>query len=100
MQIPMPIHRDRHGREIKNYDDPADNLPQQVVLPFYGKTVDVDGLTDARRPSVRYIGKATLVFDNLYKCLAIVSGTLCVVEVTITPHDRSIFPSGLHQPVG
>jgi hypothetical protein len=48
--------------------------------------VSVDGLRDAKRPEgIRYMGKATRQPDGKYHCLAIVGGTLCVVEVTLTP---------------
>lgn len=63
--------------------------PTQLGLPFYGRFVDVDGMTDpVRGEGVRYMGKATHVFDDVYWCLAAVSGALCVVEVTIRPHDQ------------
>lgn len=45
--------------------------------------VDVDGLCDARHPSVRYIGKATLQENGKFICLADMLGMLCVVEVNL-----------------
>lgn len=100
MQIPKQVHRDRYGREIKDYDDPAGcALPKQVALPFYGRTIDVDGYVDEGRPGIQYIGKASHVFDSTYRCLAIVSGVLCAVEVTIRPHDQTVFPSELPRPI-
>ncbi len=59
-------------------------LPQQIALPFYGKTLDVDELCDPKHPEViQFMGVATHVFDNVYRCLANVGGALCVVEVTV-----------------
>lgn len=51
--------------------------------------VDIDGYFDERQ-QIRYIGKATRIFENKYRALAVlygplVGGALCVVEVTITP---------------
>lgn len=63
-------------------------LPQQLGLPFYGKTIDVDGIQDSTRPGIEYWGVARHVFDDTYRCLANVGGTLCAVEVTIRPHDH------------
>lgn len=64
----------------------CDNESKQLGLPFYGKIIDVDGLDDPKgRGQIRYIGKATHVFDNVYRCLATVGSSLCVVEVTVAP---------------
>ncbi len=61
------------------------HFPTQLGLPFYGKELDVDGVIDAQsKGCVQYIGKATHVFDNTWRCLANVEGALCVVEVRIT----------------
>ena len=58
----------------------------QLGLPFYGKFIDVDGLKDPKYgDGIRYMGKATHVFDNVYRCLAVVAGAICVVEVTVSP---------------
>lgn len=56
----------------------------QLPLPFYGKVIDVDGMRDSRCEGITYWGKATCVFDDVYRCLANVGGTLCVVEITVT----------------
>ena len=45
-------------------------------------TIDVDGMVD--RHGIKFIGLATLMGDGSYRCLADVSGCLCVVEVKIT----------------
>lgn len=66
------------------------HLPKQLGLPFYGNHLDIDGLQDAKREDVRYIGKATHVFDGTFRCLAIVCGALCIVEATITPSSRML----------
>ncbi len=63
------------------------HLPKQVALPFYGRQLDVNGLADGRGRDIEYLGKAVHVFDNIYRCLAIVGGMLCVVEVTIAAHE-------------
>jgi hypothetical protein len=56
---------------------------RQLGLPFYGKTIDVDRMRASNCDGIEYWGKATHVFDNVYRCLANVGGTLCVVEVTV-----------------
>jgi len=72
-----------------NTQDVSDRAAcRQLGLPFYGKSIDVDGLDDPKsQGQIRYIGKAAHVFDNLYWCLANVGGSLCVVEVSITPAE-------------
>ena len=86
MQIPA-------GSRVRVYDgsvrqEPLEK-PVQLGLPFYGKVVDVDGMTDPKYgEQIRYMGKATHVFDDVYWCLANVGGTLCAVEVTIRSHDH------------
>jgi hypothetical protein len=60
-------------------------LPLQVGLPFYGREVDVDGFVDLKyKGGVVYMGKASHVFDNTYRCLAVCGGALCIVEASIT----------------
>lgn len=86
MQVPIPERHDRFGR-IEPTDRRVFERPVQLGLPFYGKDVLVDGIVDEAR-QISYLGKATHVFDNLYKCLAVVGGALCVVEVTISFHDH------------
>lgn len=87
MQIPQPS-RVRLSEYHSLRQQPLEK-PVQMGLPFYGRTVDVEGMTDpVRGESVRYMGKATHVFDDVYWCLAVVGGALCVVEVTIRPHDQ------------
>lgn len=56
----------------------------QPGLPFYGATIDVDGVQDPRCPEIQYWGKATHVFDNVYRCYANVGGNLCIVEITVS----------------
>lgn len=53
--------------------------------------IDLDGYFDEPK-QVRYIGKATRVSGNLYRCMAIVAGALCVVEATITHGTPEIKP--------
>lgn len=60
------------------------DVPQQLPLPFYGETIDVDGITDPQCDSITYWGKATCVFDNVYRCYANVGGNLCIVEITVS----------------
>lgn len=50
--------------------------------------IDVDGVKDPKR-DITYIGKATKV-DGKWICLANVEGTLCRVEITITPPPEDI----------
>lgn len=47
------------------------------------KLVDLDGHIDAK--GIEYIGKASLQANGLYKCMAVVEGCLCIVEVKLTP---------------
>jgi hypothetical protein len=44
--------------------------------------IDVDGYVDAR--GIRYLGKAILMGDGTWRCLADIDGRLCRVECTIT----------------
>lgn len=60
----------------------------QLPLPFYGKTIDVDGVRDPKRDQITYWGKATCIFDNVYRCYADVCGNLCIVEITVTELPR------------
>ena len=86
MHLPIPTRIDWRGVPVRQRWRTEDESPQ-LGLPFYGKTVDVDKLCDPKYPEgIQYWGKATHVFDNVYRCLANVGGTLCVVEVTISPH--------------
>lgn len=72
-------------RDLQQLELPiAKTRAQQLPLPFYGKTIDVDGLRDAKCPDVTYWGKATCVFDNTYQCYANVNGVLCAVQVLVT----------------
>ncbi len=65
---------------------------EQLGLPFNPAIIDLDGIEDPKyKGQVRYIGKASLIFDNSYRCLANVGGALCVVEATIT---RGAEPAG------
>jgi len=57
---------------------------QQMRFPFDGpQKVDLDGRWDDKT-DVRYIGMATLQGDGKYRCLADVSGLLCVVVVNLS----------------
>lgn len=72
-------------RDLQQLELPVSRTPtQQLPLPFYGETIDVDGLRDAKCPDVTYWGQATCVFDNTYQCCANVNGVLCVVEISVT----------------
>jgi len=62
--------------------DPA-RPPEQMPLPFYGATIDVDGMHDPKCDQITYWGKATCVFDNVYRCYANVGGNLCIVEISV-----------------
>lgn len=44
--------------------------------------LDLDGRTDEAK-QVRYIGKARKQDDGSWRCLADVSGCLCLVEVSV-----------------
>ncbi len=57
---------------------------EQLALPFYGKSVNVDGTHDPKCAQITYWGKAVHLFDNIYRCYASVWGTVAIVEVTIT----------------
>jgi hypothetical protein len=50
---------------------------------LFGDEVDLDGYFDEPK-QVRYIGKAKRIYENQYQCLAVVGGSLCLVEATIT----------------
>ncbi len=57
---------------------------QQLSLPLYGPSeVDIDKRRDDKK-DIQYIGKAILQGDGKYRCLADVSGMLCVVVVNLT----------------
>lgn len=45
-------------------------------------TFDLDGYIDKK--GIRYIGEATRQEDGTWRCLAVVDGALCIVEVLIT----------------
>ena len=46
---------------------------------------NLEGHVDAR--GIRYLGEAALMGDGTWRCLAVVSDCLCVVEVRLTfPH--------------
>jgi len=60
-------------------------LPLQTALPYYGKEISVEGLRDRQDDQIEYLGKAHHVFDNVYRCLAVVHGSLCVVEISAHP---------------
>ena len=87
MQIQVPS-RVKVGEYRVKQDGHELQTPLQLGLPFYGKSFSVEGMTDAKYgEQIRYIGRAVHVFDTTYRCLAAVGGALCVVEVTIRPHD-------------
>lgn len=47
--------------------------------------VDVDRRWDNQHEGIQFLGNATLQPNGMYRCLANVYGSLCVVEVRITP---------------
>jgi hypothetical protein len=57
---------------------------EQLPLPFFGQTIDVDGMKDPKCDQITYWGKAVCVFDNVYRCYANVGGTMAIVEITVT----------------
>lgn len=95
MQIPIPskfrvqaYDGTGYSMEVAGRQRRQLEMPAQLGLPFYGKTVDIDGMRDAKYgDQIQYMGKATHVFDDKYWCVAAVGGALCAVEVTIRPHD-------------
>jgi len=88
VQIPVPTRLDWTGRAI---EPQGMYLPLQAGLPFYGREISVDGYVDETK-DVKYMGVAVHVFDDVYRCIAIISGCMCVVEVKIRPHDH-VLPS-------
>jgi hypothetical protein len=52
-----------------------------------GTEINVDGMHDAK--GVRFLGKATLMGDGTWRCLADVGGALCRVEVKITFQEKT-----------
>jgi hypothetical protein len=56
----------------------------------------VDGLTDPQNDQIVYIGTATRQYDGMYRCLASVGGSLCIVEVKLTVNCSG--PSGTTGP--
>jgi hypothetical protein len=44
--------------------------------------IDIDGYVDAR--GIRYLGRAKKMDDGTWRCVADVSGSMCLVEVKIT----------------
>lgn len=56
---------------------------EQMPLPFYGATIDVDGMRDPKCDWITYWGKATCVFDSVYRCYANVDGSLYIVEINV-----------------
>lgn len=46
--------------------------------------VDLDGCIDEAR-NIRYIGKATQMYDGTWRVLASIGGCLCIVQVSIRP---------------
>lgn len=63
--------------------DPTPIPPGQLPLPFYGKTINVDGMKDPECDQITYWGQATCVFDDIYQCYATVGGTVCIVDITV-----------------
>jgi hypothetical protein len=51
-----------------------------------GNSVSVDGLVDDH--GIRYMGLAHEMSDGTWRCLAVVGGSLCIVEVTVTQGVR------------
>lgn len=50
------------------------------------KTLKVEGMIDARG-RIEFKGEAQRMEDGTWRCLAVVEGALCIVEVKIRPQD-------------
>jgi len=58
---------------------------EQLPLPYYGKTIDMDGKRDPVHQDVQYLGQATIVFDNTYRVRADIGGVYEVeVEIIVS----------------
>lgn len=58
----------------------------------------VDGLIDRR--GIRYLGIATRQPDGTWQCLADVGGSLCRVEVKLTPDPNDVEYVGSLEAIG
>jgi hypothetical protein len=69
-------------------DAPDEEEGEMTQLELRTQTeFDVDGHVDAK--GIRYIGKAVLMGDGTWRCLANVGGALCRVEVKITFQEKA-----------
>lgn len=86
------LDEEEAGESRENASDLLE-APEQLGFAWCGRQVLVDGITDPKYgEGIRYIGLATHVFDDIYRCVAVAGGALCVVEVTIRLHD-DVLPS-------
>lgn len=56
----------------------------ELMAPANAVEIDIHDRVDEAK-GIRYIGKARLGFDGLWRCLADVGGALCLVEITVRP---------------
>lgn len=56
----------------------------EVTASVGATELDVDGCVDGAT-GIRYIGKARKTFDGCWRCLADVGGSLCLVELRVSP---------------
>lgn len=66
---------------LADFEGQRVRLTVEAIAP---DEVDIDGVVDERQ-HIRYIGKAMRQPDGTYIALAAVNGSLCRVELTITP---------------
>lgn len=76
------------GETHRKLDLPPPETP--VSLPWLSdgdvkpaeprREIDVDGMADRNHPEISFIGKATLMTNGKWRCLANVSGMMCLVE--------------------
>ncbi len=78
------MHREYTRQVLSLMIGDVPSSSEQIPLPFFGKTIDVDGMKDPNCEWITYWGKASHVFDNVYRCYAHVGGTLAIVEITVT----------------
>ena len=63
------------------------NDAQLELRPRDPRRVDVDGVVDGRHSGIRFIGEAVEQLDGTFRALADVEGSLCLVEVKISPKE-------------
>lgn len=64
-----------------------DSLMVEATASVDTSEIDLDGLVD-EATGIRYLGKATRVFDGSWRCLACVGAALCLVELRVAPTIR------------